>query len=160
MNYLRTAKNLNRKVLTSSILTALLICMDTHAEKIALSWEKAHLELVNQHIVPSYQRLLKSSIQLQNDIASYCKPLRMTESDKKEDNYLKLLTHLDIIPSEFLMIGNSLKSDVLPLINIGAHSMHVPFHTTWIHEAVTELDQITNNYLTLKCLSDILKFLN
>ena len=38
--------------------------------------------------------------------------------DKKEDNYLKLLTHLDIIPSEFLMIGNSLKSDVLPLINI------------------------------------------
>ncbi|MDB4404546.1 HAD hydrolase-like protein [bacterium] len=81
-------------------------------------------------------------------------------SDKKEDNYLKLLTHLDIIPSEFLMIGNSLKSDVLPLINIGAHSMHVPFHTTWIHEAVTELDQITNNYLTLKCLSDILKFLN
>jgi len=81
-------------------------------------------------------------------------------SDKKEENYLKLLTHLDIIPSEFLMVGNSLKSDVLPLINIGAHSMHVPFHTTWIHEDVSDIEQTTNNYLTVKKLSDILKVLN
>ncbi len=81
-------------------------------------------------------------------------------SDKKEENYLKLLTHLDIIPSEFLMVGNSLKSDVLPLINIGAHSMHVPFHTTWIHEDVSDIEQTTNNYLTVKNLSDILKILN
>ena len=81
-------------------------------------------------------------------------------SDKKEENYLKLLAHLDIIPSEFLMVGNSLKSDVLPLINIGAHSMHVPFHTTWIHEDVSDIEQTTNNYLTVKKLSDILKVLN
>ncbi|MDB2471485.1 HAD family hydrolase [Flavobacteriaceae bacterium] len=81
-------------------------------------------------------------------------------SDKKEENYLKLLTHSDIIPSEFLMVGNSLKSDVLPLINIGAHSMHVPFHTTWIHEDVSDIEQTTNNYLTVKNLSDILKVLN
>lgn len=101
MNHLRTAKNLNRKVLTSSILTTFLICMDTHAEKIALSWETTHLELVNQHIVPSYQRLLKSSIQLQNDIASYCKPLKMTESDKKEDK-----GHLD---QQAVSISNNFK---------------------------------------------------
>jgi len=59
-------------------------------------------------------------------------------SDKKEANYSKLLNHLDINPSEFLMIGNSLKSDVLPLVNIKAHAIHVPFHTTWAHEEVTE----------------------
>ena len=81
-------------------------------------------------------------------------------SDKKESNYSKLLNHLDISPSEFLMVGNSLKSDVLPLINIGAHSMHVPFHTTWIHEDVSDIEQTTNNYLTVKNLSDILKVLN
>ena len=80
-------------------------------------------------------------------------------SDKKESNYSKLLNHLDISPSEFLMVGNSLKSDVLPLINIGAHSMHVPFHTTWIHEDVSDIEQTTNNYLTVKNLSDILKVL-
>ena len=43
-------------------------------------------------------------------------------SDKKEANYSKLLNHLDINPSEFLMIGNSLKSDILPLVNIKAHT--------------------------------------
>jgi len=59
-------------------------------------------------------------------------------SDKKEANYSKLLNNLDINPSEFLMIGNSLKSDVLPLVNIKAHAVHVPFHTTWAHEEVTE----------------------
>ena len=52
-------------------------------------------------------------------------------SEKEEVNYEKLLNRLDIKPSEFLMIGNSLKSDVLPLVNIGAQAIHVPFHTTW-----------------------------
>src|SRR5690606_25721059 len=42
-------------------------------------------------------------------------------SDKKEANYSKLLNHLDINPSQFLMVGNSLKSDILPLVNIKAH---------------------------------------
>jgi putative hydrolase of the HAD superfamily len=63
-------------------------------------------------------------------------------SDKKEKDYLKLVKHLDILPSQLLMIGNSLKSDVLPLIAIGAPAIHIPFHTTWIHEEVTlEKDQ-------------------
>ncbi|MEZ4802698.1 MAG: hypothetical protein R2797_07965 [Gelidibacter sp.] len=54
---------------------------------------------------------------------------------KTRSNYSKLLNHLDINPSEFLMIGNSLKSDILPLINIQAKAIHVPFHTTWVQGA-------------------------
>lgn len=79
-------------------------------------------------------------------------------SDKKEENYLNLLDHLEINVKEFLMIGNSLKSDVLPLLNIGAKAVHIPFHTTWQHEEVA----IENNdfkYLKIKKLSDILKHL-
>jgi putative hydrolase of the HAD superfamily len=57
-------------------------------------------------------------------------------SDKQESDYLKLIRHLDIKPSEFLMIGNSLKSDVLPVLALGGHSIHIPFHTTWAHEHV------------------------
>ena len=79
-------------------------------------------------------------------------------SDKKEENYLKLLTHLDIIPSEFLMVGNSLKSDVLPLINIGAHSMHVPFHTTWIHEQVAE-EVVHTHFKEVSHASEIISLL-
>ena len=81
-------------------------------------------------------------------------------SDKKEANYSKLLNHLDINPSEFLMIGNSLKSDILPLVNIKAHAIHVPFHTTWVHEQVTEEETNGKAYKTVSSLRDILKFLN
>jgi len=81
-------------------------------------------------------------------------------SDKKEANYSKLLNHLDIKPSEFLMIGNSLKSDILPLVNIKAHAIHVPFHTTWAHEEVSEKESNGKAYKTVSSLRDILKFLN
>ncbi len=57
-------------------------------------------------------------------------------SDKTEKQYRKLVKHLDITENEFLMVGNSLKSDILPVLNIGAHAFHIPFHTTWAHEVV------------------------
>jgi putative hydrolase of the HAD superfamily len=80
-------------------------------------------------------------------------------SDKKEVNYSKLLKHLDIEPSQFLMIGNSLKSDVLPLINIGAHAVHVPFHTTWQHEEISLSKVQDESFLSLDSISEIKKYL-
>ncbi|MBT8262505.1 MAG: HAD family hydrolase [Bacteroidia bacterium] len=59
-------------------------------------------------------------------------------SDKTEVQYRKLVNHLDVKPEEFLMVGNSVKSDILPVLNIGAHAFHIPYHTTWIHEEVKE----------------------
>lgn len=81
-------------------------------------------------------------------------------SDKQEHNYSKLLKHLDINPSEFLMIGNSLKSDVLPLVNIKANAIHVPFHTTWAHEHVSEKETNGKAYKTLSSLKGVLKLLS
>ena len=49
-------------------------------------------------------------------------------------DYKKLIKHLDIKPDQFLMIGNSIKSDILPVLAIGGHGFHVPYHTTWAHE--------------------------
>ena len=57
-------------------------------------------------------------------------------SDKQETDYNDLVKRLDISPTEFLMIGNSLKSDVLPVLGIGGHAVHIPFHTTWAHERI------------------------
>lgn len=76
-------------------------------------------------------------------------------SDKKEANYLNLLSHLDINASEFLMIGNSLKSDILPIINIKAHAIHVPFHTTWLHEQVNEEETNNKPFKTVHSLLNI-----
>ena len=59
-------------------------------------------------------------------------------SDKQPTNYENLIHHLDIRPHQFLMIGNSLKSDILPVLKIGSYAIHIPFHTTWEHEKVTE----------------------
>ncbi|SHJ12331.1 HAD family hydrolase [Pseudozobellia thermophila] len=79
-------------------------------------------------------------------------------SDKKEDNYRHLLDHLQVDVKEFLMIGNSLRSDVLPLLNIGAQAVHVPFHTTWQHEEV-KIEENDYDYLKIGKLSDILGYL-
>jgi putative hydrolase of the HAD superfamily len=76
-------------------------------------------------------------------------------SDKKEANYSKLLNHLEIKPSEFLMVGNSLKSDVLPLINIKANAIHVPFHTTWAHEQVSDIETNGKAYKTINSLLEL-----
>ncbi|MBC2840227.1 HAD family hydrolase [Robiginitalea sp. SC105] len=80
-------------------------------------------------------------------------------SDKKEINYSRLLEHLEIDISEFLMVGNSLKSDVLPILALGGRAVHVPFHTTWAHEEVDPTDH-TNDHLTLNRLNELLKYLN
>ena len=79
-------------------------------------------------------------------------------SEKQDQNYVKLLKHLEIKPSEFLMIGNSLKSDILPLVNIGSQVIHVPFHTTWQHEKVTKKETNGAKYKTVENLTEILNF--
>jgi len=80
-------------------------------------------------------------------------------SDKKEKDYQKLIKHLDIEPSELLMIGNSLKSDVLPLVKIGASAIHIPFHTTWIHEEVSETISSKADYGTVLNIKEVLSLL-
>lgn len=79
-------------------------------------------------------------------------------SDKMEENYRNLLEHLEIETKSFLMVGNSLKSDVLPILNIGAKAIHVPFHTTWKHEEIKP-EEHNNDHLTLKHLTDLLNYL-
>lgn len=80
-------------------------------------------------------------------------------SDKQENDYTKMLSRLDVKPEHFLMIGNSLKSDVLPLINIGASAIHIPFHTTWEHEKVVEDSSKQKPYKTLDNLSELIALL-
>src|SRR5262249_13908539 len=55
-------------------------------------------------------------------------------SQKDEATYLRLLQRHGVSPDEFVMIGNSLRSDVLPVIAIGARAFHVPYALTWAHE--------------------------
>lgn len=57
-------------------------------------------------------------------------------SEKNPATYRKIIARAGIEPSRFLMIGNSLKSDVLPAMDAGAMAIHIPYEMTWAHEQV------------------------
>ena len=79
-------------------------------------------------------------------------------SDKQEKDYIKLIKHLDIPPAAFVMIGNSIKSDVLPVLAAGGHGIHVPYHTTWAHEQVSHhIDH--PNFKQVTHITEILPYL-
>jgi len=77
-------------------------------------------------------------------------------SDKQEADYQKLLNRLDISSEQFLMVGNSLKSDILPVLSIGGKGVYVPFHTTWQHEVI---DDTAGNYHQIEHIGELLTIL-
>ncbi|WP_294309077.1 HAD family hydrolase [uncultured Chryseobacterium sp.] len=79
-------------------------------------------------------------------------------SDKKESDYRKLLKHLDCKPEQFLMLGNSIKSDILPVLEIGGSAAHIPYHVTWTHEQ-HDLQIEHENFLEFKNINEILNYL-
>lgn len=71
-------------------------------------------------------------------------------SVKNAEVYRALLDKHEIAPEHFLMVGNSLPSDVLPVAEIGGQAVHVPYHITWQHEAGA-VDAVTRqNYIELE----------
>ena len=78
-------------------------------------------------------------------------------SDKQIPDYQKLLKHLDCQPQHFLMLGNSIKSDILPVLEIGGHAAHIPYHVTWTHEQ-HEHHLEHPQFVELSCLEDILPY--
>jgi len=58
----------------------------------------------------------------------------------------------------YLMVGNSIKSDILPVINIGAKAVHIPFEVTWQHESNHQSTENTD-YIAVNEISEILNFL-
>jgi len=57
------------------------------------------------------------------------------------------------------MIGNSLKSDVLPVLELGGHAFHVPFHTTWAYEQVETVIE-DERFRRLEKIQEVLGFLS
>ncbi|QJB57094.1 HAD family hydrolase [Pseudodesulfovibrio sp. zrk46] len=80
-------------------------------------------------------------------------------SEKDESSYAKCLGHHGVNREEFLMVGNSVKSDILPVINIGAQAVHIPFHTTWCHETVDCCDLEGKEFVTMSHACELLPVL-
>lgn len=61
-------------------------------------------------------------------------------SDKREEDYRKIIKSLNCKPEKLVMVGNSFKSDILPVVNLGGRGIYIPYHTTWAHEVVETIE--------------------
>jgi len=59
-------------------------------------------------------------------------------SEKNADTYRGVFKRRGIDPTEFVMVGNSLRSDVVPVVALGGRAVHIPYEVTWEHEHVPE----------------------
>ena len=77
--------------------------------------------------------------------------------NKDEKNYMELLAKNNLEPSQLLMVGNSVKSDIAPVVNIGGTAIHTPHDVVWVHEMMDmpESDRI----IEVKNISEILNYL-
>jgi putative hydrolase of the HAD superfamily len=75
-------------------------------------------------------------------------------AEKDVVTYRRILGRSGVTPAQFTMVGNSLRSDVLPVVRLGGRAFHIPYHTTWSHESahVTSEDE----FRTLERLTDLL----
>jgi putative hydrolase of the HAD superfamily len=55
-------------------------------------------------------------------------------AEKDALTYRKVIERMDVQPTEFCMVGNSVRSDVLPVLSLGGTAVHIPYHLTWAHE--------------------------
>jgi putative hydrolase of the HAD superfamily len=91
-------------------------------------------------------------------IASYFRLIEVVE-DKTEKSYRTLLQKYNIDPAKFLMVGNSIRSDILPVINIGGQAVYIPYATTWVHERVTDLEIDQHKFAEINNLSQLPEYL-
>ena len=75
--------------------------------------------------------------------------------DKTPETYRGVLAKYHLDADKFLMVGNSLRSDILPVLEIGAQAVYIPYATTWAHEMVGETEQKTTKYYEIEHLEQL-----
>jgi putative hydrolase of the HAD superfamily len=84
----------------------------------------------------------------QSGLAPYFRHVEVV-SHKTPEVYRSVLDKHRIAPDRFLMVGNSLRSDVAPVIAVGGQAVHIPYHITWVHEAALEREDAVLDYVEL-----------
>ena len=80
-------------------------------------------------------------------------------SEKKVDVYRSILDRRSIKPEEFVMVGNSLRSDIAPVVELGARAIHIGYPLTWQHEEIPEEDMPANGWYRLDTIAEVGKLL-
>lgn len=139
---------LGRKLLTMPV-----ELLDSAEEVIKQLKEKYRLVLITKGDLVEQERKLRDS-----GLIKYFHHIEIL-SDKKTRDYRNLFKRLELRPEEFVMIGNSLKSDIIPVLELGAKAIYIPYHSTWEHEHVSDYDLGHKNLVQIEKLGDLLKIL-
>jgi putative hydrolase of the HAD superfamily len=131
------------------ILTQPVELMDGVEEVLRKLKERFRLVMATKGDLLDQERKLKKS-----GLESYFHHIEIM-SEKKEADFQKLIRHLDLSPDQFAMVGNSLKSDILPVLNLGGYGFHIPYHITWAHERV-EGDVQHSKFTRLDAIHELL----
>ena len=76
-------------------------------------------------------------------------------SEKNADTYRRVMDAVDVAPGGFLMIGNSVRSDVLPVVELGGHAAHLPYVYTWELEVVPDADAARQGFHELSSIREL-----
>jgi putative hydrolase of the HAD superfamily len=76
-------------------------------------------------------------------------------SEKDESTYAAIFRRHGLAPGQFLMVGNSLKSDILPVLALGGRGAHIPYHLTWAAEHVEEVPRADGRFFRLKTIREL-----
>jgi putative hydrolase of the HAD superfamily len=93
----------------------------------------------------------------QSGLAPYFAQVEIV-SDKTVAVYRSLLARHQIAPQHFLMVGNSLRSDVLPIVELGGHAVYIPYAITWVHEMATVGHEVSQGYTELEHIGQLPAF--
>lgn len=76
-------------------------------------------------------------------------------SEKNVGSYRSVFRRRAIKPEDFVMVGNSLRSDVVPVLALGAQAVHIPYHVTWHHEEIPEESLPSAGWYRLSSISEL-----
>jgi putative hydrolase of the HAD superfamily len=110
--------------------------LDGVPEALAAVGRTHRLALITKGDLVHQQRKVRTS-----GLAHHFEHVRVV-LEKDVWTYSELLTEWGVDPKRVLMVGNSVKSDILPVLEIGGQGVHVPYHVTWSHEVVEHHDGV------------------
>ncbi len=124
-----------------------------------------HVEGVLAQLSKSYRLMLITKGDLfdqeskiaRSGLANYFEAIEIV-SDKSPETYRNLLEKFDLAAEDFLMVGNSLRSDILPVLNIGGQAVYIPYHITWAHEVVSQETAEQYGYHELEHIGQLPQF--
>ncbi|MES2693659.1 MAG: HAD family hydrolase [Verrucomicrobiota bacterium] len=146
---IRTDEIQELMALGRQMLTHAVDLLDGAAETLAALSPRHRLLLITKGDLRDQERKLGKS-----GLASHFRGVEIV-SEKNTDTYAAIFRRHGINAGDFLMVGNSLKSDIAPVLALGGAGAHVPYRITWAAEHVEDLPAAEGRLFQLKTLHEL-----